>query len=365
MVRLGICAALAGLSACLVGPQGVAAQDAFYKGKRLTEMVNYAAGGPTDIEGRLFARHIANHIAGQPNIIIQNIDGAGGLTGTTWLGDVAPKDGTAVGYLTGAAWLYASDPERSRIDLRTYEFVAYQPGTSVYYVRTDVSPGMKVAADIGKAKGLVSGGLSADSSKDLLMRLALDMLEIPYRHVTGYRSNNTARMALQQNEISFFSESPPGYRNVVEPNLVKDGIVIPTWYDPGWNGESISVPRQVEGMTIQPFNEVYQQINGKAPSGQLWDVYLSALAINSAMQRLVVLPPHVNPAALQALRAAVMELNNDKAFAEDAMKTIGFVPEYVAGPETNRQVRAALTVKPEIRSFVADYIKNANKNANK
>jgi tripartite-type tricarboxylate transporter receptor subunit TctC len=328
-------------------------------------MVNYAAGGPTDIEGRLFARHIANHIAGQPNIIIQNIDGAGGLTGTTWLGDVAPKDGTAVGYLTGAAWLYASDPEKSRIDLRSYEFVAYQPGTSVYYVRTDVSPGMKVATDIGKAKGLVSGGLSADSSKDLLMRLALDMLKIPYRHVTGYRSNNTARMALQQNEISFFSESPPGYRNVVEPNLVKDGIVIPTWYDPGWNGESISVPRQVEGMTIQPFNEVYQQINGKAPSGQLWDVYLSALAINSAMQRLVVLPPHVTPAALQALRAAVMELNNDKAFAEDAMKTIGFVPEYVAGPETNRQVRAALTVKPEIRTFVADYIKNTNKNVNK
>ena len=54
------------------------------------------------------------------------------------------------------------------------------------------------------------------------------MLGVPYRHVTGYRSNNTARMALQQNEINFFAESPPGYRSVVEPNLVKNGIVIPT-----------------------------------------------------------------------------------------------------------------------------------------
>src|SRR5438046_1576133 len=64
------------------------ADDPFYKGKRLTVMVNFAAGGPTDIEGRLFARHIARHIEGQPNLIVQNMDGAGGLVGTSWLGEV-------------------------------------------------------------------------------------------------------------------------------------------------------------------------------------------------------------------------------------------------------------------------------------
>ena len=187
------------------------------------------------------------------------------------------------------------------------------------------------------------------------------MLGVPFRHVTGYRSNKTARLALQQNEINFFAESPPGYRSVVEPSLVKNGVVIPTYYDPGWNGESLSVPRQIEGLAILPFQELYQKIKGMPPSGQLWDVYLASLAINSAMQRLVVLPPNVPPASLAAMRAAVLALNNDKAFAEDALKTIGFVPEYAAGPETNRQVRSALAVKPEVRAFVADYIKNANK----
>src|SRR5436190_2007385 len=140
-----------------------------------------------------------------------------------------------------------------RVDLRTYEFVAYQPGTTVYYVRSDVKPGMKDATDIVKAQGLVSGGLGADNSKDLLIRLSLDMLGVPFRHVTGYRSNNTARMALQQNEINFFAESPPGYRSVVEQSLVKTGQVIPTYYDPGWNGEILSVPKQVEGLTVLSF----------------------------------------------------------------------------------------------------------------
>jgi hypothetical protein len=37
------------------------------------------------------------------------------------------------------------------------------------------------------------------------------------------------------------------------------------------------------------------------------------------------------------------------------------VPDYVTGPNTNRQARATLSVRPEIRAFVADYIKRANK----
>ena len=350
-----------GLVAAVLATAGAQAANPFYSGKRLTLLVNYAAGGPTDIEGRLFARHITRHIEGQPGILVQNMDGAGGLIGTTWLGEIAPKDGTAMGYLTGAAWLYANEPEKHRVDLRSYEFVAYQPGTTVYYVRTDVEPGLKHPTDLVKAKGLVSGGLAADNSKDLLIRLSLDMLGVPFRHVTGYRSNNTARMALQQNEINFFAESPPGYRSVVEPNLVKNGQVIPTYYDPGWNGETLSVPKQVEGLAIMPFQELHQQIKGKPPSGQLWDVYLASLAINAAMQRLIVLPPNTPQPALDALRTAVLRLNSDKAFAEDALKTIGFVPEYVAGPDTSRQVRQALTVRPEIRAFVANYIKGTNK----
>src|SRR5712691_5327146 len=71
-----------------------AAAEPFYQGKRLAVLVNYAPGGPTDIEGRLFAKHIGRHIDGQPAIMVQNMDGAGGLVGTSYLGEIAPKDGS-------------------------------------------------------------------------------------------------------------------------------------------------------------------------------------------------------------------------------------------------------------------------------
>ena len=81
-------------------------------------LINFAAGGPADIEGRLFARHFGKHIDGAPNIIVQNRDGAGGLIGTNYLGELGPRDGTMAGYLTAAAWNYVIDPGSYRVDFQ-------------------------------------------------------------------------------------------------------------------------------------------------------------------------------------------------------------------------------------------------------
>src|SRR5712691_7274348 len=99
-------AAFLGLSVCAALAAGLLearADDPFYKGKRLTMLINFAVGGPADIEGRLFAKHLAKHIDGNPNVIVQNMDGAGGLIGTNYVGEIAPRDGTVLGALTGTS----------------------------------------------------------------------------------------------------------------------------------------------------------------------------------------------------------------------------------------------------------------------
>ena len=89
-----------------------------------------------------------------------------------------------------------------------------------------------------------------------------------------------------------------------------------------------------------PFQELYRKIKGSLPSGQLWDTYLTILSINSAMQRTIVLPPNSPPAAIAALRDAIEELNHDPAYAQEADKTLGFAPEWVAVPEPMRRCAA-------------------------
>ena len=250
VVLIGVSLGLA-LSPCL-------AQDPYYKGKRLTVLINFDAGSAPDIEGRLFARHFAKHIDGQPQIIVQNISGAGGVNGTQYLGEIAPKDGTTFGYLTGSAWNFASQPQLFRVDYRKYEFVGFQGGTVVYYVRTDVPPGIKQPDDILKAKGLVSGGIAATTGRDLAIRLTLDILGVPFRHVTGYRSGERVQLAIQRGEVNFSAATTPGYRGTIEPTMVKQGNVIPLFVDPMWDGRTFSNSKQVEGLVDRTVPGVLQ-----------------------------------------------------------------------------------------------------------
>jgi tripartite-type tricarboxylate transporter receptor subunit TctC len=337
------------------------ADEPFYRDKRLTILINFAVGGPTDIEGRLFAKYVVRHIAGSPYVLVQNMDGAGGIVGAKYLGEVAPSDGTMVGYFTGTGFMYALDPPRFRVDFRSYEFVAIQGGTTIHYVRTDVPPGMKTATDIVKAQGLVAGGLSVDTPKDIRLRLGLDMLGVPFKYVTGYRSSPPARLALQKGEINMFSESPPSYRTVVLPNLVDTGLAIPVWYDVYFDGSSYQPSSQMNGLDILPFHELYRKIKGKLPSGQLWDVYRATIASEGSVLRTIVFPPGTPTAALQALGRAIVALDTDKDYAAEALSTIGYVPEWQTGPNVDDTVRKALSIPPEVRDFLVRYMKAAEK----
>jgi len=88
-----------------------------------------------------------------------------------------------------------------------------------------------------------------------------------------------------------------------------------------------------------------------------------AVGLTSTMARLDVLPPGAPQAATASLRRAVQQLRHDKDFAEEAIRSIGYVPEYEAGPEIDRQARSTLTVHPDIKTFVAGYIKRGGSGA--
>ena len=61
-----------------------------------TIVVGHEVGTGFDIYSRVLARHLGRHIPGNPNIVVQNMVGASGLTAANWLYNVAPKDGTVM-----------------------------------------------------------------------------------------------------------------------------------------------------------------------------------------------------------------------------------------------------------------------------
>jgi putative tricarboxylic transport membrane protein len=348
------------IAALVLGCNNAGAQQPFYAGKQLTILVNYDAGGPTDLEARVLSRHLGRHLAGNPRIIVQNMGGAAGLIGTKYLGEIAPRDGTMLGYFTGATQRYVSNPERFNVDLRTYEFIAVLPSGRIHFMRTDVRPGIERAADVVKGENIVVGGLGRDGPKDLAMRLTLDMLGVPFKYVTGYNSSAQSMIALQRGEISYYADSPPLYKTKIEPE-VKAGRLIPVFYDPGYDGTEFSVPAYMKNYAILPFHEFYQSIKGTMPDGQLWEAYKSILLVNGTMYRLMTLPPGAPRDAVNALRAAVVKLAADRGYLDEALKVMGDVPDYVTSPRLNDAVRGALTISPELKAFMDAYVKRAAK----
>ena len=87
-------------------------------------LINFAAGGPTDIEGRIVARHLAKHIAGNPAVIVQNMAGAGGVTGINFLGEAAKRDALTLGYFTGPYNHQMMKSPSLRVDLMKVPFIA-------------------------------------------------------------------------------------------------------------------------------------------------------------------------------------------------------------------------------------------------
>ncbi|HEY6025773.1 MAG TPA: tripartite tricarboxylate transporter substrate-binding protein, partial [Pseudolabrys sp.] len=63
-----------------------AAQD--FPTRPMTMIIPFAAGGPTDLLGRVVAQRLGE-ILGQ-NVIVENVGGAGGMTGSRRVADARP-----------------------------------------------------------------------------------------------------------------------------------------------------------------------------------------------------------------------------------------------------------------------------------
>lgn len=344
----------------LLAATSQAAERPYYQGKTVTFFINFSAGGPTDIEGRIVARHLARHVPGSPTIVVQNMSGGGGVTGINFLGERAKQDGLTLGYFTGPYNHQMMKSSTLRIDLMKVPFIASVQGVTVCYIRSDVPPGIKRPQDIVKAERFRAGGLSFDSNKDLRFRLAFDVLGVKYDYVTGYNSSNDARLAVQRNEIQYHDENIPGYRGVVEPQLVKTGIVTPLYYHDVIRPDG-TMAKSPDYPELMGFTEVYTSIYGKPPSGIKYEALKAANMASQNLNRVALLAPNSPNEAVLAMRQAFSQLAKDEEFIAEAKKVMRFQPRFEVGEDGEKLRERVLRAPKEIVEFVQKFIEEARK----
>jgi tripartite-type tricarboxylate transporter receptor subunit TctC len=77
----------------LIGSPAVQAQAPYYQGKTITFVTGSPAGDLFDIYVRTVGEFLAKHIPGNPNIIVQNMPGAGHIIAANYVYNIAKPDG--------------------------------------------------------------------------------------------------------------------------------------------------------------------------------------------------------------------------------------------------------------------------------
>src|SRR5262245_31178547 len=96
---------LALLVALIVAAAEVAGQENFYTVKTIRVVVGYAPATTPDQWARIFARHAARYIPGNPALLVQNVAGASSMIAANQLYSVAKPDGLSIGFIAPALYL--------------------------------------------------------------------------------------------------------------------------------------------------------------------------------------------------------------------------------------------------------------------
>src|SRR5215475_10954340 len=92
--------------------------------QQMTMVVGYSPGATYDIYSRTFARYLGRHLPGGPNVIVQNMAGAGSLRSANFIFNAAPKDGTTIGmFARGLAMQPLLDMTGVQYDSRKFNWI--------------------------------------------------------------------------------------------------------------------------------------------------------------------------------------------------------------------------------------------------
>ncbi|MBM3607807.1 MAG: hypothetical protein FJX29_05025 [Alphaproteobacteria bacterium] len=190
--------AAAGLLAAFATP--AFAQTADFAGKKINIIVGFGPGGGYDTNSRLLARHLGKHVPGNPDILVQNMPGAGALRAANYIYNVSPKDGTELGVFASSNALeplFGNAAAKFTTSGFTWIGNMHRDYTSC---GVWTKSGITSLEDLRKRPGRFGG--SGPSAITTQHPLAIkNMLGLDIQIVQGYKGTREIYMAMEKAEV--------------------------------------------------------------------------------------------------------------------------------------------------------------------
>jgi|SRR5882724_6549030 tripartite-type tricarboxylate transporter receptor subunit TctC len=186
----------------LCNPAMIGAQETFYKGKTIRLIVGSTPGGFYDRWARIFAKYMPKYIGGNPEIVVQNMPGAGSLVAANYVANVAKPDGLTLGIVQYNIYMdQLVGRKEVQFDVRKFGWIGSPASETVLlYMRKDAP--YKSIRDIVKAKEAPKCGSSGTVSTDyLLAKLLEDAIGAKFNTVLGYPGGAEIDIAVEKGEV--------------------------------------------------------------------------------------------------------------------------------------------------------------------
>lgn len=338
LLKRGALAASAALlgSLCLLGE--AAAQEPFYKGKTIKVIIGTTPGALYDQWSRIIASHMGKHIPGNPELVPQNMPGAGHKIAANYAYNIAKPDGlTLIGSIVPSLY-FDQLLGRKEVQYDWAKFVwigSPVQGESQMYMRAD-SP-YKTMDEVRNAKEPPRcGALSTTDSAYYLPKLFDEVLGTKFNIVTGYQGGPEIDLAVERGEIhcraftieAFFAREPfltwhkKGFvRNIIQTGQTRD-------------------ERLPETPTI---HELMNRYKTQEAGRRLATVMLAS----GALGRPMLGTPGIPPDRVKVLRDAFEKTMKDPEFLAEIKKR-KYELDPTKGEELQGIVKEAMSQPPEI-----------------
>ena len=201
LIGAAVVAGLVGQSAIMPQVANAGSHGDFYKGKTVTIVVRSNPGGGYDTYGRLIANHIGKHIPGNPDVIVQNMPGAGGIVAANYLDSQADQDGTVLAIFDrGAAFTQRVGKESVAYDVSKWNLLGSATGEAYAYVAAKDAPfnslsELKALSDNQKFSA-TGPGSDSYTYTELLQNAGM-----PVKLISGYVGTQEKLLAIIRGEV--------------------------------------------------------------------------------------------------------------------------------------------------------------------
>jgi tripartite-type tricarboxylate transporter receptor subunit TctC len=292
-------ATLLAIAAALAAPS--AAAEDFYRGKTLEMIVSSGVGADSyDALSRLVARHIGAHLAGDPNVVVRNMPGAGGILAANQLYNLAPRDGTTIGMLDqGIFETQLFKVPELKADVTKMNWIGRVIANNAALFAWHTATVKKIEEAYTKPLIVCSTGSSGQQRWTMLKRL----LGFKFKLVTGYKGTGDGLVAMERGEVEALSMPWTVFR-VIRADWLRDrkvNVLLQTGLDAA--PDLPGVPRMVD-------------LARTAEERQILELFSQPEKVG----RSLTAPPGLPAERVAELRAAFTATLKDPDFVADAAR---------------------------------------------